>query len=130
MLYLVQKENPAAPISLADIAAAIDAPPAFLAKTMQRLNHKGLVSAVKGSQGGYFLAAEQLNVRLGHIVNAIDGDHSLKSCLLSTSQCDPNNPCILHSRYKELRKQFDAFFDQQRLVDFRNTVGRSSAELF
>lgn len=119
LLFLAQRPMPESPMPASEIAKAIDAPEAFLAKTLQHLNQKGLVSSVKGNQGGFFLTPAQSKMRLSDVIQAIDGDDALHTCLLGTNPCNPEKPCILHRHFVSIRKEFNDFFTQHRIESFR-----------
>lgn len=68
----------------------------YLAKILQELSRRGIISSTKGRNGGFFLTENNLNHSLMDIVRVVDGDQSVDSCLLGISNCNLNNPCALH----------------------------------
>ena len=117
-LYLAYRKNSGEPVGTAELAKAINAPPQFLAKTLQKLAHTGIVSSVKGSNGGVFLTKENLKTRLVDILDAISGQNGIRTCLLGTTPCDPQHPCILHKDFVKVREGLSDFFRNHTLEDF------------
>lgn len=118
-LYLAHRKQPDAPIGTAELAKAINAPPQFLAKTLQKLVHSNIISSVKGSNGGVFLSEENLQVKLVDILNEMSGQSGIHTCLLGTTACDPDHPCILHSDFVKVREALNSFFKNHTLADFQ-----------
>ena len=118
-LYLAHRQNPDEPVGTGELAKAINAPPQFLAKTLQKLVHANIISSVKGSNGGVFLTEENLGTRLVDILNEMSGQKGIKTCLLGPSACDPDHPCILHKDFVKVRESLDDFFKSHVLADFQ-----------
>ncbi len=105
-----------------EIAEGIDSPEHFLAKILQDLSRKKLISSTKGPNGGFYLEAESLNRPLSEIVEALDGDNLFSGCALGLKQCSETNPCPLHNEFKEIR---------HRITDLlsNTTIGEFNTEL-
>ena len=90
---------------LKDIALQINSPEAFTAKILQQLVRNGIIRSVKGPAGGFEIPVERMaDIRLSHIVAAIDGDSVYKGCGLGLKECSEKNPCPLHHQFKEVRE--------------------------
>ena len=71
--------------SLKEIAQKIDSPEAFTAKILQQLAKNQIIVSVKGSTGGFEIARDKMDeVKLQHIVQAIDGDSIYVKCGLGS----------------------------------------------
>ena len=102
VLYLAVHSSEEKKIMIKDIAAPINVPRHYIAKILQTLSKLDLISSHKGPTGGFYLSENNKQVRISQIVNAIDGEERIHSCLLSLNECDSNNPCSLHHlAYKE-----------------------------
>lgn len=96
VLYLAMKTNVDNRVTVKDIAAPINVPQAYIAKLLQHLSREGIISSVKGPRGGFFLGDEDRKHTLMDVVNVIDDEHKLNSCVLSLEQCNVDKPCPLH----------------------------------
>jgi Rrf2 family protein len=83
-------------VSLADLAEAAEAPPAFLAKVMQRLARRGFVVSHRGQRGGFSLAVFERSPTLLEIIDALDGLPPLNDCLKTTGACERGAWCGAH----------------------------------
>lgn len=99
-------------ISLREIARRIDSPEQFTAKILQKLAKNNVVESTKGNGGGFFIAKENFkNIKLRHIVLAIDGDAIYHQCSLGLSDCSEVKPCPFHNQYKPIREQLKKALD-------------------
>jgi Rrf2 family iron-sulfur cluster assembly transcriptional regulator len=96
VLYLAVHSTEEQKIMIKDIAEPINVPRHYIAKILQDLSKKHLVSSTKGPKGGFYLSPENRQVKVIQIINAIDGEERIHSCLLSLGECNSNNPCSLH----------------------------------
>ena len=87
-----------------DIAKEINSPEAFTAKILQQLVRAGVLSSVKGPNGGFFIDKAQIDrIKLSEVVTAIDGDEIYKGCGLGLTECSEDFPCPLHFKFKKVR---------------------------
>ena len=71
LLYLAQRGG--MPVAAEVVAAAIDAPPNYLSKTLHVLSKQGIVAGTRGPRGGYRLARERRRVSVGDVVRVVRG---------------------------------------------------------
>ena len=105
VLYLSLNSNVERKYSPKEIAKAIDIPAPFLAKTLQELTKRDLISSIKGRNGGFYLTEENKNHTLISIVDGIDGLSKFQECILGLTVCSNDNPCSLHHATAPLRKK-------------------------
>ncbi|SHH03554.1 RrF2 family transcriptional regulator [Flagellimonas flava] len=79
-----------------DVYGRINVPQSYLAKLLQELSKHNVISSARGPKGGFYLSAINKELPLIKIVDVIDGEQRLRSCLLSIKECDSENPCALH----------------------------------
>lgn len=96
VLYLAVHSSEDHKIMIKDIAEPINVPRHYIAKLLQDLSKKHLVSSTKGPKGGFYLDEENREVKINDILEAIDGHERIHSCLLSLQECNSENPCSLH----------------------------------
>jgi Rrf2 family transcriptional regulator, iron-sulfur cluster assembly transcription factor len=114
MMYLAQK--PRGELStIKQIAGKIKVPYHFLAKIFQKLTRKGLLRSVKGVSGGFSLARPAEKIVLLDIIQAIDGDDFMKSCVLGFPVCSDENPCPLHSQWKIYKTQLQDSLSEKHI---------------
>jgi Rrf2 family protein len=77
LVFLAGREHPEEPVLLRDIAAAIDAPEAFLSKIFQSLRASGIVRSHRGTARGYGLAREPAEISLYDVIVATEGPATL-----------------------------------------------------
>jgi Rrf2 family protein len=105
VLYLSLNSNEERKYSPKEIAKAIDIPAPFLAKTLQDLTRRSLISSIKGRNGGFYLSQENRHQTLISIVDSIDGIDKFQECILGLTVCSNENPCSLHNAISPLRKK-------------------------
>lgn len=122
VFFIAHKTASGSRVGIKDIAAGIDSPEHFLAKILQDLSRKGLISSIKGPNGGFYLDTSALDHPLSEIVEAVDGDSLFKGCALGLKQCSEINPCPLHNEFKDIRNNI-------QLMLSNITIGAFNGEL-
>ena len=91
-------------VSLKDVAEAIESPPAYTSKILQKLSRANIVNSDKGPAGGFSMDKDQLKkVKLSFIVYAIDGNSIYSGCGLGLIKCNEKAPCPIHNQFKIIR---------------------------
>lgn len=106
ILYLAVNTAEEEKILAKDLSGPVNVPQAYLSKLLQELVRHNLISSVRGPRGGFYLTEENRNVRLMEIINVIDGNSRLTSCMLSLHKCDDKNPCPLHDLIGDTKSNF------------------------
>ncbi|MCB0662889.1 MAG: Rrf2 family transcriptional regulator [Saprospiraceae bacterium] len=116
--------------NLKQIAEACDAPEAFTAKILQILSKEELISSIKGAFGGYEISTDKLTeIKLSHIVKAIDGDNIYKGCGLGLAQCNEKKPCPLHFQFKSIRDELKIMLESTSLWELAHELKDGTALL-
>ncbi len=93
---------------VSEIAKEIEAPEAYTAKILQTLTKNKLMDSMKGRGGGFFFNDNQSNLTLYDVIHLVEGDACFHKCGFGLKQCNNENPCPLHEKYKVVR---DGFFE-------------------
>jgi Rrf2 family transcriptional regulator, iron-sulfur cluster assembly transcription factor len=111
-----------APVSIAEIAAARELPPQFLSKIFQKLARAGLLIGGRGRGHGYRIARPASDIRMREILQATEGEASVKGCLLWQGYCGDENPCPLHHRLRDMHERVRLLMDEITLADYLQTA--------
>jgi Rrf2 family protein len=79
--------------SAREIAEHYDIPLELLAKVLQHLTRKGLLTSHQGTRGGYVLARPAIQISVADVIQAIDGPVSVTACTSSADSCDQYEKC-------------------------------------
>ena len=90
--------------SIKELTDRFEIPYHFLAKILQNLTRKGLLSSLKGPRGGFALGMSPKEITLFHIVEAVDGLGFMNNCVLGFAECGGNHPCSVHEKWASVRE--------------------------
>lgn len=128
MMYIVTKTKDGSKAGIKDIARHTDTPEPFVAKILQTLSKEGIVSSIKGPNGGFYIDPRQKEISLMDIVKAIDGKDLFISCGLGIKNCSEKKPCPIHYEYKAIREQVSEMLKNNTIHDLAE--GLVSGETF
>jgi Rrf2 family protein len=80
-------------VSAREIAEAYDIPVELMAKVLQRLARRGLLSSLQGTRGGYRLAKAPSAISVADIIQAIDGPLTVTACSTESENCGQYSKC-------------------------------------
>src|SRR5918998_2867958 len=82
--------------SAREIAEAYDIPVELMAKVLQRLARRGLLSSHQGTRGGYRLSRPSAAISVADIIQAIDGPFTVTACSTeSDAGCEQYGKCSI-----------------------------------
>jgi Rrf2 family protein len=79
--------------SAREIAEQYDIPVELMAKVLQRLARKGLLSSHQGTRGGYELARTAATISVADVVLAVDGPLTVTACSADDHACGQYSKC-------------------------------------
>ena len=106
-------------VALSDIAIRQGISLSYLEQLFAKLRKAGLVSSTRGVSGGYELAAAPGDIRIAHIIAAVDEE-------IKTTACDQGSSvgcrgatgrCLTHDLWDELGRHIDIFLNAVTLED-------------
>lgn len=105
-----------------EIAEALDVPPPFLAKLLQELSKKNLISSSKGPRGGFYLTEDNRSAPLINVVNQIDGLAWFEQCTLGLPECGNVNPCPIHNAIQPFKIEFHRTLQENSVDDYAKKI--------
>ena len=94
MKHLARKADSAsASTSAREIAEQYDIPIELMAKVLQRLARRGLLTSHQGTRGGYRLGRAPSAISVADIIQAIDGPLTVTACSTDVDSCGQYSKC-------------------------------------
>jgi Rrf2 family protein len=93
MKHLAIKPDSSPSTSAREIAEAYDIPVELMAKVLQRLARRGLLTSHQGTRGGYTLSRPKRSISVADIIQAIDGPLTVTACSTEDEQCEQFEKC-------------------------------------
>ncbi len=116
MAYMAAADNGESRLSVAHLAGSLSFSVAHLSKVLQRLAKHGLVTSMRGPQGGFRLSRPAEDIRLLEIYEAIDGPLTSSTCLLDHRICPPG-ACILGDVLEKVTDVVKTYFEETSLAE-------------
>lgn len=94
MRHLATRSD-AASASAREIAEQYDIPVELMAKVLQRLARRGLLTSHQGTRGGYRLSKPSSAISVADIIQAIDGPLTVTACSTEAENCGQFAKCCV-----------------------------------
>lgn len=115
MFYLAQHAgNGPQPLKA---VAEIGVPEDYLEQLLGNLRRAGLVTTVRGAQGGYQLAKEPDEITVGDIIDATEGPLSISECLSDEGSCHRAGQCRTRRVWEYLSNSINDLLQSISLKD-------------
>ena len=100
-----------------EISSNISVPAPYLSKILQMLAKRRLLYSVKGPGGGFMINPEITRPTLLHVVEAVEGPDVFERCGIGMKLCNDMNPCPIHFRYVEFRKELKSILNEKTILE-------------
>jgi len=97
--------------------AEIGVPEDYLEQLLGNLRRAGLVTTVRGAQGGYQLAKEPQAITVGDIIDATEGPLSISECLSDEGSCHRAGQCKTRRVWEYLSNSINDLLQSISLQD-------------
>lgn len=105
-------------VNVKQVAASVDAPVAFTAKILQRMNREHILESSRGKMGGFVFDEEkQKSTTIYEIVILFDGPGVFTECGLGLRRCSAVNPCPVHEDFKVVRDKLQVMTQKFSFYD-------------
>ena len=96
LLVELGRQDPGVPVSLKTIAESEGLPLAYLERIVALLKKGGFVESTRGAHGGYRLAQAPEDIRMDHVVLALEGAVAPMSCFVDDRAGDGTGVLCSH----------------------------------
>lgn len=120
-MFHLDRVAPGTRVTTRELSEHYGIPEQHLGKVLQRLGRAGLLTSVQGVQGGYELHRELRDIRLGEVLDAVDGKkvvHSVKHHTILTVF----PACYVQGLAHEVERNVVERVHGMRLSDVLNTL--------
>ena len=106
-------------VSLTEISLRQNISLAYLEQIFIKLKNKKLVRSTRGATGGYILERSASEIKLSHIISAVDEEVKMLNCKKNSKKgCNnKSTKCITHNLWDELDQHIHQFFEKVKLQD-------------
>ena len=104
-------------VSAKRIAEEFHIPPERLAKILQRLAKKKLITSHNGPKGGYVLTRRPSQITVGQVVRALEGPLSVVSCMSVHDDCPQFARCNLRRPVQKIQASITHVLDSMTLAE-------------
>ena len=107
------------PVSLSDISANQNIELTYLEQIFIKLKQEKLVKSVRGAKGGYVLVSPPEEIKISHIISAVEEEIKTLNCKKESKRgCNnKSSKCITHNLWDQLDQHINSFFEKIKLQD-------------
>jgi Rrf2 family protein len=104
-------------VSAKRIAEEFHIPSERLAKILQRLAKKRLITSHNGPKGGYVLTRPPSRITVGEVVRALEGPLRIVSCMSEKDDCPQFSRCNLRGPVQKIQASISQVLDGMTLAE-------------
>ncbi len=132
-LFELAMHQGAGPLSLKAIAERQGLSEHYLEQLVAPMRKAGLVTSVRGAQGGYTLARPAEQISVGDIIRVLEGPIGFSDCAaedgaVPTEHCGRYENCLAHGVWGRVRDSIIAVVDNISLADLCEEARREQAK--
>lgn len=106
-----------------DLAKDVDVPAHYLSKILAALARAGVLTASRGTRGGYRLARPAEEIKLIEVVEPFEGKRVRPGCLLEPDRpCGDGSGCSAHASWGKAKAAYLEFLESTTLADIRSSA--------
>jgi Rrf2 family protein len=122
VIYLALHTDENNKMMVKDISARINVPKAYIAKLLQGLAKRKIISSAKGPKGGFYINPSNKNRTLMEVIEVIDGKQKIESCVLGLEDCNEQKPCPIHSLIGPLKSKMIDLLESKTINDLASDL--------
>ncbi|MFH1790554.1 MAG: RrF2 family transcriptional regulator [Candidatus Omnitrophota bacterium] len=109
------------PVPVSVIARNQNIPVPYLEQLLHKLKNRGIVRSVRGTRGGYVLAADPSGITVYDVVKALEGDVAIVFCvsedIKDRERCDRTEKCVTRALWSSLNNSIKKTMESMSLKD-------------
>ncbi len=122
VLLLAEKSDINNKFGANEISENLEIPLRFIAKLLQLLAKRNIISSTKGPKGGFYMTEENLKLKVCDILDVLEVKKVFDSCFLGLTECSDNNPCPVHEIVNDFKANIFQKFKHQTIKEFSDEI--------
>lgn len=115
IFYLIERQPLHQLVRIRAVAEELNVPYYQLAKVVNTLKSESVLTSLTGPSGGIDLGDKVESLTLLDIIRIFGDADVLESCILGLSECSDQNPCPIHTAWKDVKGEIKEIFSNQTL---------------
>ena len=118
-MFDLAQQHGTGPIPLKTVAERQELSEHYLEQLIASLRKAGLVKSVRGAQGGYILAREPKDIRVGDIIRVLEGPIAPVDCVNDEDPdlCSKADFCVTKNVWSKVKESIEDVLDSITLAD-------------
>ncbi|MFH1201623.1 MAG: Rrf2 family transcriptional regulator [Candidatus Omnitrophota bacterium] len=110
-------------VTISELAKRLDIPIKFLERILLDLKRGGFVESRRGKEGGYLLARQPCQIRLGEVIRFVDGPIEPIGCIgKDYSGCSDLYRCVFRGIWNQVAEATSDIIDNITFEDLANQL--------
>ncbi len=105
-----------------EVSCETGLPGPYIAKIFQSLAKSGMLDSHRGPSGGFAFKRDPQTISLGEVIQAVDENPVMQSCVMGLDQCSSENACPLHFIWGRARRQVLDKLSSCRITDIKKKI--------
>lgn len=129
-IFELSKHYGEGPVKIAEIAQRQAIPSKFLEAILSQLKQAGFVTSQRGSEGGYMLLREPVQLTIGEVIRFVQGPIGPVGCVVSGVQtdCPLHGRCVFLPMWEKVREAISGVYDKTTFQDLLDQASASRDE--
>ncbi len=89
----------------------------FLQKIAKLLREADLITAKKGSNGGYILSRPLSEMTIKDVIEAVEGPYGISTCTTKGKRCDQTHRCTLKKGIEKMHEHMTRELERMSVAD-------------
>lgn len=117
VLYLAIYSDDENKLGVEIMSQELAVPKEYLAKILQHLSKRGIISSSRGRSGGFYMNNIEKKASLQHVIKEMGDWHIMEECVLGLPSCSEQRPCPMHHNVADYRQKLNDNFTQVSVED-------------
>jgi len=114
-------------LSAASLADVLHLPTPTVSKVLKILSDGGLVSSVRGADGGYHLARPAVQITIADIIAAMEGELAMTECCEKSGLCAIDTLCTMRANWRKINNIIHSLLGKLTIIDMLEPISAAKA---
>ncbi len=129
VLFLAENSSEAEKHAAKLIGEELEIPLPFIAKLLQQLAKKNVISSTKGPKGGFYMTKKNMEQNVCGILDEIETNNVFVGCFMGLPKCGDDNPCPVHHIVSPFKQKLLKKFEEQSIAEFSKEIAENGSYL-